>query len=156
MLSDSHGQFHLFLTFPSILFSQHAPHVSNKPFESLSDCLCMQQSARSRFLLHCYLYPDHSKQISLCVFALLWPWILWLSLGLGGIALSTQKRDTIPMPPPCKHNNWAEYCKLPPLQPTTAKGLFKRAGVGQMAMHKGCTIIQKTQNQPKELYRGIL
>ena len=43
------------LHFLRFLLSHHSLHALNKPFESLSNCLCLHQSTPSCFLPPCYL-----------------------------------------------------------------------------------------------------
>lgn len=109
-----------FPNIPAAFYSYNRLHVLNKPFESLSDCLCLRQSARSCFLLPCYLYsitPNRFPSMCLSFPSVTRDINIFLG-GLGGIPLSTQWRDTIPIPPLTHVNTTTGQnvgsCKLPP------------------------------------------
>lgn len=100
LLSDCQGQFHLSLTFPLLFTFTTHKHGLNKPFKSLSNCLCLCQSTRSCFLHHAIFPPSLQTDFPLCIY--LFSSVtrdINISVGFGWHLLSTQWRDTIPTPP---------------------------------------------------------
>lgn len=101
-------------SFPNIsaaFYSYNCLHVLNKPFESLSDCLCLHQSARSCFLLPCYLnsiIPNRFPTVYLSFPSVTRDINIFVGFGWHSLKYTVERHNSHSSPNPCKHNNWAE------------------------------------------------